>query len=89
MSRLRFDETTLYIIRSKLQDDDDSDIYIYYEAANAWTTMPHMATIFRSYDTAEDHLVAAYQVNGDDGSITDIVPLRGELVRLRQEQGEE
>ncbi|AKF13552.1 hypothetical protein PHIN3_289 [Sinorhizobium phage phiN3] len=89
MAKLKFEEDTLYIIRSKLEDDTDDDIFIYYESPNAWSVMLSTATIFRTYEIAEEHLVAAYNYNGKDGSITDIVPLRGEVARVRQSQSEQ
>lgn len=87
MAKVRFDEATLYIIRSRYEDDPDEDnAYVYYQSPISWTLSPTMATIFRSYDTAEEHMVAAYNQLGTDGAVTEIAPLRGELTRVKQEQ---
>lgn len=85
MAVIQFDESTLYIIRTFIPDDE-SDIPLYYESPMEWHASPFMATIFRSYDTAETHLNAAYAATGGDGEITDIVPMLGEIKRHKEKQ---
>ncbi len=83
MAYIQFDESTLYIIRTIIPDDEQ-DIPLYYESPAEWHASPFMATIFRSYDTAETHLNAAYAVSGGDGEITDIVPMLGEIRKFKE-----
>lgn len=85
MAKIAIAEETAYVIRCYLPEDDlDEDPPLYYESPNSWETSPYQATIFRSFETAETHMVAAHHFNGDDGTYMDIVPLVGEMRRFEK-----
>lgn len=81
MVKVSLDEVTLYIIRSAIPMDDGTIGTCYYESPMSWNSLPEFATIFRSYDIAEEHMITSYRVNGSDGEFTEIVPLFGELIK--------
>lgn len=80
MAKIEINEETSYVIRCYLPEDDlEEEPPLYYQSPNHWEMSPYDATIFRSFDVAEIHMIAAHNFNGDDGSVMDISPLYGEI----------
>ena len=78
MGTIRFDETTLWILQSF---GEHNQIMFYYQTPFEWTTKPSEATMFRSFDIAEMHMISCAQTH-EDNATYDVVPFKGTLMRV-------
>jgi len=83
MARVRLHENTLFVIKNSYEG---SEVVVYYQSPTSWTSALSYATIFRDYEVAEEHLIAVFMLHGNDGSLYDIVPMKGEMERVSSEK---
>ncbi len=78
MTRFTIAVENAWIIRSVRLDTTR-----YYEAQNIWNKNPAIATIYRTYEAAQNDLCNLVDSFGRmKGEILDVVPLHGALINL-------